>query len=129
MKLVTKAIQAKLLSNGAKQVETGNEDFVPVVRFFDPTGAATWLITECDTEEPDRMFGLCDLGMGHPELGWVSLRELQSVSGPLGLGIERDLWFDGEYPLSVYTKVARACSGIRCSGDALRKAAEEMAHG
>ena len=35
------------------------------------------------------MFGLCDLGF--PELGYVSLNELQGVRGPLGLGIERDL--------------------------------------
>jgi integrase len=40
-------------------------------------------------------FGLCDLGMGEPELGYVSLTELRTVRGKLGLPIERDL------PLSV----------------------------
>ncbi len=35
------------------------------------------------------MFGLCDLGC--PELGYVSLNEMEAVKGPLGLGIERDL--------------------------------------
>ena len=32
------------------------------------------------------MFGLCDLGF--PELGYVSLSEMQGVRGPFGLGVE-----------------------------------------
>jgi hypothetical protein len=56
--------------------------------------------------EPDILFGLCDLGMGCPELGYVSLNELQSVNGRLGLGIERDLYFRACYCLSVYAHAA-----------------------
>lgn len=59
------------------------------VKFFDPTGAGTWYASEFDGE--DIFFGLADLGFGEPELGYFSLAELQSVSGRLGLGIERDL--------------------------------------
>jgi hypothetical protein len=71
----------------------------------------TWIITELTPAEaegvvPDILFGLCDLGMGCPELGYVSLSELRSVRGRLGLGIERDLYFKARYPLSVYAHAA-----------------------
>ena len=36
-------------------------------------GAATWLLTELDSEDPDIAFGLCDLGMQCPELGSVRI--------------------------------------------------------
>ena len=89
MKLLTAALAKKLLANGhatqAAQADGLSEpDHLPVVKFFDPCGASTWLITECDPEEPGRLFGLCDLGMGFPELGYVSLYELQTVKGKNG---------------------------------------------
>jgi hypothetical protein len=105
-----------LLANGAAEVET---DHLPVVKFFDPTGAATWLITEMMPDEPDILFGLCDLGMGCPELGYVSLAELQSVIGRLGLGMERDLYFTARFPLSVYARAAQIAGGITESKRAL----------
>ena len=74
----------------------------PVVKlhYFDPCGAADWFIIEASAEDDDVvMFGLCDLGMGFPELGEVSLSDLQSGRGPLGLGIERDLYWSPR-PLS-----------------------------
>ena len=80
---------------------------MPVVKFFDPCGAATWLITECDPEEPGRLFGLCDLGMGYPELGYVSLYELQTTKGKMGLPMERDLHFTAKKALSEYADEAR----------------------
>lgn len=119
MKLLTKEQREKLLSNGAKnnahRAEDGNtEDFAPVVKFFTPWGAATWLISEITEEEEDGsdaiMFGLCDLGMGSPEMGYVSLAELQSVRGPgrlAALGIERDRFWKGTAPLTKYWEAAR----------------------
>lgn len=108
MDLMPDDIRARLLANGAVPQET---DHLPVVKYFDPCGAATWIITELMPAEgegiaPDILFGLCDLGMGCPELGYVSLSELQSVTGRLGLGIERDLYFQARYPLSVYAHAA-----------------------
>jgi hypothetical protein len=120
MDLMPPDIRERLLANGATERET---DHVPVVKFFDPSGAATWLITEMMPDEPDILFGLCDLGMGSPELGYVSLAELQSVTGRLGLGIERDLYFEARYPLSVYAEAARLSSRITESEDALARAA------
>jgi len=111
MRLDPDDLRARLLANGANR----DADHVPVLKLFDPTGAATWLITEMDPEEPDILFGLCDLGMGFPELGSVSLAELESVTGRLGLGIERDLDFAGRFPLSVYAEAA--CVAQRITED------------
>jgi len=89
MKLLTKEQIDRLARNGranAERIEDdGNtHDFEPVVKLFMPDGAATWLLTETDPEDPDIAFGLCDLGMGCPELGTVRLSELESVRGRHG---------------------------------------------
>jgi len=123
MDLMPDDIRQRLLANGAAEVET---DHVPVVKFFDPTGAATWLITEMMPDEPDILFGLCDLGMGCPELGYVSLAELESVTGRLGLGIERDLYFTARFPLSVYARAAQIAGSITESEQALAHAAAAL---
>ena len=58
--------------------------------------------------EGDFMFGLCDLGMGFPELGYVSLKELESLDLPSGLSIERDMHFEPEMSIEEYSDLARA---------------------
>jgi hypothetical protein len=85
----------------------GERDHTPVVKLFTPDANATWLISEVDPDDADRLFGLCDLGLRSPELGYVSLSELKAVRGPLGLPIERDLHFVGDKPLSSYAEEAR----------------------
>jgi len=91
MKLLTSDIKARLLENGRLQEEvrgTNAElDFFPVVKLFTPDAACTWLLSELDPEEPDIAFGLCDLGMGCPELGSVRISELEAVRGRLGLPV------------------------------------------
>jgi hypothetical protein len=77
-----------------------------VVKLFCPWGGATWLLTELDPDNPDIAFGLCDLGMGCPELGSVSLAEVESVHGPGGLRIERDLYFAPTKTLWAYAEDA-----------------------
>jgi hypothetical protein len=85
-------------------------DPVPVVRFFNPVGAATWLATELD--EDGIFFGLADLGFGCPELGSFALKELEAIRLPFGLGIERDILFEGEFPLSVYAEAASRAGSL-----------------
>jgi hypothetical protein len=82
-------------------------DHFPVLKLFTPDAGATWLISECDPDEPDRLFGLCDLGLGMPELGYASLTEIMSVRGKLGLPVERDIHFVADKPLSAYAEEAR----------------------
>jgi hypothetical protein len=102
--LLTTADRVELLVNGLNS----GIDHRPVVKLFMPDGAATWLLTECDPDDPDRLFGLCDLGLGCPELGYVSLTEIMELRGRLGLPVERDLHFVADKPLSAYADEARA---------------------
>ena len=113
MKLLTKAIEKKLRDNN-KLLESDFETdrrFKPVVKYFNPCGAGTWLITELD--EDGRMFGLCDLGQGTPELGYVMLDELQNLRLPFGLSIERDLHFEADKTISKYAEEARSLGYIK----------------
>ncbi|MER9338084.1 DUF2958 domain-containing protein [Mesorhizobium sp. M0293] len=117
MQLLTQDLRNKLLANGRQQLPLrgtdGEIDFVPVVKLFTPDAGATWLLTEIDPEDPDIAFGLCDLGLGCPEIGSVSLTELASLRGRLGLPVERDRHFRGTKPLSAYAsdalRVGRIC--------------------
>lgn len=121
MDLLTSDLRERLLANGACEA-----DHLPVVKFFNPVGAATWLLTEMDSDG-DTLFGLCDLGFGNPELGSVRLAEIASVRLPLGLGIERDLHFEAVHPLSVYAEAARRCGRITEHPDHLARAAAALA--
>jgi hypothetical protein len=101
--LLTVEDRVRLLVNALAD----DRDHPPVLKLFTPDGAATWLISEADPDDPDRLFGLCDLGLGFPELGYVSLAEISAVKGRLGLPVERDIHFVGEKPLSFYAEEAR----------------------
>ena len=109
MKLLTKYLRQKLEENHREMVSCRDEgreepDQVPVVKFFTPWGRGTWLLTELC---PDgRMFGLCDLGMGFPELGFVGLWEIEEIRGPAGMKIERDRHWKPRGTLSDYATAA-----------------------
>ena len=127
MKLLTETIRRRLLRNGELRQQLAEEgraepDFIPVVKLFTPDAACTWLLTELDPEDPDIAFGLCDLGMGFPELGSVRMSELAAVRGRIGLPVERDLHFAPRHPLSVYTRAASAAEAITESATALAAA-------
>ncbi|MGX5806008.1 DUF2958 domain-containing protein [Bradyrhizobium sp. Arg314] len=117
MQLLTRDLREQLLANGRQQQPlrgtTGEIDFVPVVKLFTPDAGATWLLTEIDPEDPDIAVGLCDLGLGCPEIGSVSLAELGSVRGRLGLPVERDRQFQPNKTLSEYADEARRHGRIK----------------
>lgn len=110
--LITDEQRAQLLANGRAHAEGRELDPLPVVKLFTPDAHATWLLTELDPEDGDTAFGLCDLGLGMPELGSVQLSELENVRGPLNLPIERDLYFIAQRRLSEYAQLARANGSI-----------------
>ena len=124
MILLTDDLRDRLLANGRQR----DVDHVPVVTFFNPVGAGTWLITEMEPDG-DTLFGLADLGFGCPELGSCSLAELSLVRLPFGLGIERDVLFEGSYPLSVYAEAARQAGSILLSERLLKVAAASLRRG
>ena len=66
------------------------DDPKAIAKYFTPDANWTWYATEFDGK--DTFFGLVD-GL-EKELGYFSLAELESVKGPFGLGVERDLWFE-----------------------------------
>lgn len=85
--LLTEQIKRKLPH--LYECEKQGLNAVAQVKFFTPDSNWTWYATEYDGE--DVFFGLV---VGHEtELGYFSLSELLSVRGPLGLPIERDLYF------------------------------------
>ena len=110
--LITAAQMQQLRLNGLASVRGVSIDPYPVVKLFTPDGAATWLLTELDPADDDTAFGLCDLGLGCPELGYVSLAELRTVRGRLGLTVERDRHFQADKPLSAYADQAHQTGRI-----------------
>jgi hypothetical protein len=70
----------------------GNKDPVVWVKFFTPWSNWTWYATEGSEQDGDFIFFGYVIGQ-EKEWGYFSLNELQSVSGPFGLKIERDIHF------------------------------------
>lgn len=113
MKLFTEEQRERLLANGRETAETGEKDHFPVVKLFTPDAGATWLLTELYPSEPDIAFGLCDLGLGFPELGCVRVSELEQLRGVIGMPVERDLHFQATKPLSAYAGEAVRVGSIQ----------------
>jgi hypothetical protein len=88
---MSRLLPAEIASTLPPLYATENQDDpIAHVKFFTPDSSWTWFLTEFDPIER-RGFGLV---LGHErELGYFLLDELESVRGPLGLPIERDLHF------------------------------------
>jgi len=89
MKLLTKELEKKLPALYETD-EIPVEDKTCHVKFFTPWSNWTWYATEYSPE--DRLFFGYVCGM-EKEWGYFSLDELESVTGPVGLKIERDIHF------------------------------------
>jgi hypothetical protein len=90
MKITADEILSALPAIGSTDGQGG--DAVALTKLFTPSSSWTWYLTEASRQGDDvLMFGLVD---GHEkELGYVSLNELISVRGPMGLPIELDLYW------------------------------------
>lgn len=89
MKLLTEELKAKLPKLYSQEKNPNPEI---VCKFFTPWSNWTWYVIEGEEQDGDwKFFGLVD-GMER-ELGYFRLSELQSLKGPFGLKIERDLYF------------------------------------
>lgn len=122
MILLTPELREQLLANGRRR----DVDHVPVVKFFNPFGAGVWLATELD-KDGDILFGLADLGF--PELGSFSLLELSALRLPFCMGIERDILFTGDFPISIWAEAAREAGSIRAAEHILFRAAHAPREG
>jgi hypothetical protein len=104
MKTLLDSQRRQLIAN--HETAIGNPTVpMPVVKLFVCVGGnATWLLTELDPET-NIAFGLCDLGLGFPELGYVSLTELEDT---LGWRLERDRHWTATKTLTEYAADARS---------------------
>jgi hypothetical protein len=134
MKLMTKEIEARFAKVGKQE---NVKDPIVICKFFNPTGAGTWYATEMyyvikkdrPREEPEIIeveaskldesiggeivdmvfFGYVSIFGDHcDEWGYFSLDELESVKGPFGVGIERDLHWT---PRPISEVCQKACYG------------------
>lgn len=92
MDLLTKEIEEKLKAHplGSQDGLGGKAEVL--VKYFNPYGSGTWLITEGEKQENGDylLFGYCHIMEW--EWGSVMLSELQNIKLPAGLTIERDLY-------------------------------------
>ena len=96
MKLMTKEIE-KNIPDLYSQDNKDPKDIKIAVKFFTPWGSWSWFASEGQKQEDgDWLF----FGMVHgfeKELGYFTLREMESINGPFGLKIERDMYFGKHY--------------------------------
>ena len=101
MSLLTKQQQTKL----QKQYSKGSDFNQKVIaKIFNPTGAGTWYLINQNPDDPDYLWCVADLGMGH-EMGSVLLSELESIRGIFDIPLERDKWFDEMTVKELYKKL------------------------
>ena len=95
MLLMTKGLEAELSKYPLGSQDGLMEDAEVVVKYFNPCGAGTWLITEGEKQEDGDwlLYGYCHLFEW--EWGYVMLSELESVQLPFGLSIEREIYGTG----------------------------------
>jgi len=108
---IRKQLEANYLETQAAETSERNFDPRPVVKLFNPVGSQTWLITEIEPGT-NNAFGLCDMGQGYPELGYVSIDELAKLKLYFDMKIERDIHFEAHMTISEYADQARESGSI-----------------
>ncbi|WP_299223840.1 DUF2958 domain-containing protein [uncultured Psychroserpens sp.] len=88
MKLITKELKERFKEIGD---QSNVKDPIFIAKFFDPCGSGTWYASEYDPET-NVCFGYVT-GFFVDEWGGFSIDELEALTSPLGLGIERDIAF------------------------------------
>jgi hypothetical protein len=86
LNLLPKYVSSKFPAIG----ETENQNDPQVICKFFLVGSK-WIWYAIEFDGKDLFFGY--VAGDFPELGYFSLSELQALKGPMGLGIERDLYF------------------------------------
>lgn len=96
MKLLTEEIISQFEAHPIGSQDGKGLHAEVLVKYFNPCGCGTWLITEAEREGDDwRLYGYCHIFEW--EWGYLMLSELESLRLPFGLGVERDLYTDGKY--------------------------------
>lgn len=90
MKLLTQELVDRFQQIGRQEDKS---DPLIIAKFFNPTGAGTWYATEYNPSDKTFYGYVSIFGDWNDEWGYFSLTELESLKGPFGLGIERDIYF------------------------------------
>ena len=92
---MTKELEKKFLEYPLYSQDGKGEESEVVVKYFNPCGNGTWLITEGEKQDDGDwvFYGYCHLFDW--EWGYVTLSELESVRLPFGLRIEREIYVTG----------------------------------
>ena len=106
-RLITTAQRAHLLANAQAYGAGQGYDAEPVTRLFTPDARASWLLAALDPSDGNTAFGLCDVGVGLPGLGYVKLSDLESITGPRGRPILQDRYFQPTRTLREYVRLAQ----------------------
>ena len=95
MKLLTKELEEKFAQTPLYSTDGQEMDANVLVKYFNPYGAGTWLITEAEKQEDGDylLFGYCHIHEW--EWGYVLLSELQKIKFFGELTLERDLYAKG----------------------------------
>lgn len=101
MDLLTDEERERLLANGRRGAHRAI-DCYPVVKLYTPDAHATWVLAALDAHDEDTAFGLCDVGIGAPELGNIKLSDLAAIRGPRGQRVQRDPRFKPARSLGEY---------------------------
>lgn len=93
MKLLTKEIENKLPALYSQDGKPADEIKI-AVKFFAPWNNWKWFVTEGQYDEDQKTWMFYGLVKGHEtESGYFTLAQLESVRGPGGMRIERDISF------------------------------------
>ena len=94
MKLITSEIKRRFEKYPLRSQDGDIKEAVCIAKFFLPEGAWTWYVTEADLDSGE-LFGVVINGYGDGEIGYFSLRELESLrSSHFQLPVERDKTFE-----------------------------------
>jgi len=90
MKIVTEEFEA-LFKDYPLYSQEHEKDPLVVAKLFDPCGSASWYLLEYYPVEKIAFSYV--MGLVQDEFGYTSLTEMESIQGPLGIGIEQDMYF------------------------------------
>lgn len=95
MQLLTKSIEKSLEKHPFYSTESQGTKARVIVKFFNPTGAGTWLVTEGEKQEDGDWLFFGYAHINEWEIGYFSLSELSNIKLPFGMKIERDKYSKG----------------------------------
>jgi hypothetical protein len=90
---MSKLLTPKIINQIPNLYETEDkDDQIAQVKLFTPDSNFTWYILELCKENLDVCYGFT-VGF-EAEYGYFSLEEIEALRGPMGLMVERDMWFE-----------------------------------